>query len=120
MHAYLGGSCNELGCTVLTVGGGADHVHILCSLSRNRSIADLLEELKKSSSKWVKTKGGLFQKFAWQAGYGAFSVSEVEVALIKGYIGKQIEHHHQKSFQEEFREFLVRYNVSYDDRFLWD
>ena len=79
MHAYLGGTCNELECPVLTVGGVADHVHILCVLSRNVSIAELVGDVKRGSSKWIKAKGRMLTKFAWQNGYGVFSVGQSEV-----------------------------------------
>jgi putative transposase len=120
MHAYLGGTFNELGCQVLTVGGTADHVHILCVLSRTHPIADVVGELKKNSSKWVKTKGAMLEKFAWQNGYGIFSVSEREVPRVRKYIARQQEHHQRKSFEGEYRECLRRHNLSYDERFVWD
>ena len=74
MHAYLGGTCKELSCPAIIVGGVADHVHILCKLSKNVAAADMIGEIKRSSSKWVKNKGVMLRKFAWQSGYGIFSV----------------------------------------------
>ena len=120
MHAYLGGTSKELECPVLRVGGVSDHVHILCSLSRNMSIADLLRELKRSSSKWVKTKGKMLEKFAWQNGYGIFSVSESQVERVITFIKNQEAHHKRKPFQDEYRAFLKRYRVTYDERYVWD
>ncbi len=120
MHAYLGGTCNELECPVITVGGTADHVHILCSLSRNVSLAQFIGDLKRSSSKWVKTKGRLLSKFSWQNGYGVFSVGQSQVEFVKGYIASQDDHHRKRTFQEEYREFLHRYQVEYDERYVWD
>lgn len=120
MHAYLGGTCNACECPVITVGGVADHAHILCALSRNITIADLLGDLKRSSSKWVKTKGRMLEKFAWQNGYGIFSVSQSEVEKVRTYIKNQEEHHARKSFQDEFRGFLEKYEIQYDERYVWD
>jgi putative transposase len=120
LQAYLGGTCNALDCPVLIVGGISDHVHILCSLSRNLSVAKLVGELKRGSSKWIKTKGRMLSKFAWQNGYGAFSVGQTEVERVKGYIAGQEEHHRKKTFQDEYRAFLKEYEIEYDDRYVWD
>jgi REP element-mobilizing transposase RayT len=120
MHAYIGGTCNEMQCPVLTVGGVADHVHILCALSRNVPIAKLVCDIKRGSSKWVKTKGGLLTKFAWQNGYAVFSVGEDGVERLRSYIRGQEEHHRKKIFQEEYRSFLNEFGVEYDERYVWD
>jgi REP element-mobilizing transposase RayT len=120
LHAYLGGTCNQLECPVLTVGGAADHVHILCALSRNLSIAKVVGDIKRGSSKWIKTKGRMLTKFAWQNGYGVFSVGQPEVERVKQYIVNQDDHHKKKSFQDEYRSFLKEYGVSYDERYIWD
>ena len=120
MHAYLGGTCNNLECQVLIVGGVADHVHILCSLSRNLSIAELVGEIKRGSSKWVKTKGKTLTKFAWQNGYGAFSVCQSDVEQVRRYIATQDEHHRKKTFQDEYRTVLTELGVPYDERYVWD
>lgn len=120
MHAYLGGTCNKLDCPVLVVGGVADHVHILCALSRNQSIAQLVGEIKRASSKWIKTKGRILTKFAWQNGYGVFSVGQSEVERVRAYIATQEEHHRKKTFQDEYRSFLTEYGIEHDERYLWD
>ncbi|MBM4161785.1 MAG: IS200/IS605 family transposase [Ignavibacteria bacterium] len=120
MHAYLGGTCNELECPVLSVGGVADHVHILCVLSRNITIAKLVGDVKRASSKWIKTKGRMLTKFAWQNGYGVFSVGQSEVERVREYIAGQEEHHRKKTFQDEYRSFLKEYGVDYDERYVWD
>jgi REP element-mobilizing transposase RayT len=120
MHAYLGATCNELECAVLTVGGVADHVHILCVLSRNVSIAKLVGDVKRGSSKWVKTKGKMLTKFAWQNGYGVFSVAQSQVERVREYIAGQEEHHRKKTFQDEYRLFLKEYGVDFDERYVWD
>ena len=120
MHAYLGGTCNQLVCPVLIVGGVADHVHILCVLSRNISIAKLVGDVKRASSKWIKTKGRMLTKFAWQSGYGVFSVAQSEVERVREYISGQNEHHQKRTFQVEYRSFLKQYGVDYDERYVWD
>jgi putative transposase len=120
MHAYLGGTCKALDCPVLKVGGVSDHVHILCALSRSLTIAKLVGEIKRESSKWVKTKGKMLGKFAWQSGYGAFSVSQSEVERVRAYIAGQQEHHRIRTFQDEYRAFLRENGVEYDERYVWD
>jgi putative transposase len=103
----------------LQTGGVDDHVHILCALSRTHSPADLLEEVKKSSSKWMKADGGI-AGFAWQAGYGAFSIGESQTEAVIRYIQNQEGHHRKLTFQDEFRRFLQRYRVPFDERYVWD
>ena len=120
MHAYLGGVCNAMESQVLIVGGVADHVHILCALSRNYSMAKLIEEIKRNSSKWIKSKGGKLSKFAWQNGYGVFSVSHSQAEYVKRYIAGQKEHHKKKPFKNEFRECLVQHQLEYSERYVWD
>ena len=83
-------------------------------------MAKLLEKIKASSSKWIKTKAASHHGFAWQNGYGAFSVGQSQLAALKEYIGGQKEHHRRRTFQEEFREILARYAVAYDERYVWD
>ena len=97
LHSYLGGICNKLGCQVIKVGGYTDHIHILCLLSKKITLVKLLEELKSHSSRWIKTKGGVYTNFYWQDGYGAFSVNPSEVEVVKHYIANQKEHHSKKN-----------------------
>jgi putative transposase len=120
MHAYLGGTCKHLGCPVLSVSGVSDHVHICCMLSRTITIADLIGEIKRESSKWIKSKGGLFSKFAWQNGYSAFSVGLSEIDRVKAYIAGQEEHHRKKTFQDELRVLYREYGIKYNERYVWD
>lgn len=117
---YLGGICRGLECDPVRIGGTVDHVHILCILSRKISQSKLLEEVKKESSKWIKTKGEKYRNFYWQHGYGAFSVNPTEIEVVVNYINNQKEHHRKKTFQEEFRTFLKKYCVEYDERYVWD
>jgi len=120
LHAYLGGTCKELGCPVLAVGGVEDHVHILCMLSRNMALSELVGKVKANSSKWIKTKGEQYANFYWQNGYGAFSVNPTETEVVIKYIQNQEEHHKKRTFKEEYRLFLKKYKVEYDERYVWD
>lgn len=120
LFAYMGGICNRLGCTVLKVGGYRDHVHILCMLSTKIALMKLLEEVKSHSSKWIKTKGEELQDFYWQNGYGAFSVNPTDVEMVVKYIANQREHHTKTTFKNEYRKFLKKYRVEYDERYVWD
>ena len=120
LHAYLGGVCNVMDCIPIKVGGYTDHIHILCFLSKKVALMDLLEEVKKRSSKWIKTKGEAYQNFYWQNGYGAFSVNSSELDVVIRYIENQHTHHQKKTFQDEYRGFLKKYNVEYDERYVWD
>jgi putative transposase len=120
LHSYLGGICNELECQPIKIGGYTDHVHILCLLSKKIALMKLLEEVKSHSSKWIKTKDERLRKFYWQDGYGAFSVNPSEIDVVKTYIENQYEHHKKKTFQDEYRAFLKKYKVDYDERYVWD
>ncbi|MBS1681334.1 MAG: IS200/IS605 family transposase [Bacteroidetes bacterium] len=120
LHAYLGGICKDLECTPVIVGGYTDHIHILCMLSKKIALMKLMEELKSHSSKWIKTKAESLRNFYWQDGYGAFSVNPSEVDTVVQYIANQKEHHAKKTFQDEYRAFLKKYNVTYDERYVWD
>ena len=120
LHRYLGGTCNNLDCPVLCVGGVADHVHILCRLGRTIAIADLVKELKRDSSKWLKEKSPDLADFYWQNGYGAFSISPGHVEALRAYIARQEEHHRTESFQDEFRRLLTKYGLEWDERYVWD
>ena len=110
----------ELKSPSLTIGGTDDHVHILFSLGRTIEVADLVQEVKTESSKWIKTKGQEFQNFHWQRGYGAFSIGQSEVAALKRYIAGQRIHHQRVTFQDEYRKFLKSYGIDYDERYVWD
>jgi REP element-mobilizing transposase RayT len=117
---YLGGICRELECNPIQIGGHNDHIHVCCLLSKKITQIHLLEEVKKSSSKWMKTKGFRYQKFYWQDGYGIFSINPSEIEIVVDYIKNQEEHHRKRTFQEELLAFLKKYNVEYDERYLWD
>ena len=120
LYSYLGGVCNRLESPVMKIGGYYDHVHILCMLSKKIALMDLLEEIKSHSSKWMKTKDMSLQNFYWQNGYGAFSVNPAEVGRVITYIDRQNDHHRQKTFQQEYRTYLKKYKVEYEERYVWD
>ena len=120
LEGYLVGVLANLDSPSLMVKAVADHVHVLFMISRKRALAEIVEELKKSSSKWVKTRGAQYADFYWQSGYGAFSVSESVIEDVKRYIEGQDEHHQTVSFQDEFLAFLARHGVDYDERYIWD
>ena len=120
LHAYIGGICKNIGCTSLIVGGYTDHIHVLCLLSKKVTLIKLVEEIKSHSSKWIKTKGDAYKNFYWQDGYGAFSVNPSEIETVTSYIRNQKEHHDKKTFQDEYRAFLKKYEVPYDEKYVWD
>jgi putative transposase len=120
LFAYATTLLKNAGSPALAMNGTADHVHALVNLGRTNSTAQVVEELKGSTSRWIKTKGPEFHGFHWQAGYGAFSVSQSNVAEVVDYIRSQKEHHHGRSFQEEFRALLERHQLPFDERYVWD
>jgi len=120
MHGYLATVLSNDECPALRVGGTADHVHLLFRPSKNRALAEVVENVKTSSSRWVKTQVPSLRSFHWQNGYGGFSVSPAELDSVAAYIEGQEEHHRVVSFQEEYRKLLAAYGVEYDERYVWD
>jgi REP element-mobilizing transposase RayT len=120
LYAYQAFVFKGMGCSALVINGTADHVHALFRLGRTVALCDVVEEVKKSSSKWLKTKGLSLAGFTWQAGYGAFSLGESGVPAARRYIEGQKEHHRVRTYQEEFRAFLAKYRIEYDERYVWD
>lgn len=120
LFPYLATTCGSLKSPALLINGTMDHVHLLVSLGRKMSVADLIEELKSSSSRWIKSKGPRYREFCWQHGYGAFSIGQSGVSALKEYIEQQKEHHRVRTLQEEFREFLHKYEMESDERYVWD
>jgi putative transposase len=118
LFAYLGGIVREMHGTALIVNGTCDHVHMLIRIRPVQSIAEIARVVKTNSSGWIRKKG--HNEFGWQAGYGAFSVSESNVPAVTEYIATQEEHHRKRSFQEEFVSFLKKNNVVYDERYIWN
>ena len=120
IHRYLGGILTNLDCQPIIVGGVEDHVHLLCALSRTCAAAAMVKEVKRGSSLWVKTRSPDLQDFAWQNGYGIFSIGFSQIASVRSYIAAQEEHHRKVSFQGEFRQLLRRYEIELDERYVWD
>lgn len=120
MHAYLGGISKQLDCAPLIIGGVADHVHILARQSRSIALAEWVKELKRVSSLWIKERAPSFREFAWQGGYGVFSVSTSGLESVEHYIATQEEHHQKQSFQDEFRAMLTKHRIEWDERYVWD
>lgn len=120
LHPYMATIFRAHKSPSLVIDGTMDHVHILFALGRTITIADLVEEVKTGSSKWIKTKGREFRNFHWQKGYGAFSIGQSNVAALKSYIRSQKQHHRRATFEDEYRNFLKRYEIEYDERYVWD
>ena len=119
LHAYIGQLVNETGCKVIRVGGIADHVHVVCLLSKNETVTHLIEEMKRNSSRWMKSLDPGYATFAWQGGYAAFSISQSVVEKTIEYVNNQKEHHQKTSFRDEYLQFLKLYHVDYDERYVF-
>jgi putative transposase len=120
LHAYATTVLTNAGCPTLAVNGAADHLHVLFNLSRTTTIADVVEALKTSTSKWIKAKGPEFRGFHWQTGYAAFSVSQSNVEQVVQYIQQQKDRHAARSFQDELRALLKKHGVAFDELYVWD
>ena len=118
LYPYLGAIVRNAGGVPIQIGGIDDHVHALIVLPRTMSVAQMVEKVKTASSKWMKTKG--VPKFAWQGGYGAFSIGRSERDAVVAYIRGQEAHHKKRSFQDEYRELLDETGVEYDEKYVWD
>jgi putative transposase len=117
---YMGGIARENGMTALSIGGIDDHVHVLLAISSTISVSKAIQVIKGGSSRWVHDTFPKHQYFSWQEGYGAFSIGVSQVERTVTYIQSQAEHHHKKSFQEEFLTILKTHGIPYDERYLWD
>ena len=120
VHAYLATIIRSIDSPYVVVGGVADHVHILFDIGKKHAPVEFVEKVKRESSKFVKTLGPEYANFYWQRGYGMFSVSPTLLPDAEQYVRNQEKHHRKKTFQEEFREFLERYGIEYDERYAWD
>jgi putative transposase len=120
LFKYVATACRTLDCPTHAVGGIDDHIHIACSLARTITVSKLVQEIKQDSSKWMKTKGEHFSAFAWQNGYGAFSIGQSQLKDLRDYIANQREHHRHTSFEEELRAICEKYGVALDERYAWD
>jgi putative transposase len=120
LHAYAQGILKAQKCHLIEMNNVADHVHLLFDLHRTEAVSNVVVHLKKGTSRWLKEQSPDFAHFDWQEGYGAFSVGRSQREQVMGYIRKQQEKHHQVSFQDELRKFLVTYGIEYDERYLWE
>ena len=120
LFPYIATICQSAKSPALIINGTMDHIHMLVNLHRRASVAGLIEEVKSSSSGWIKTKGPNYKQFYWQSGYGAFSIGQSGAPALKAYINRQKQHHLKTTFQNEFRKFLRRYEIEYDERYVWD
>ena len=120
LFAYQAGIFKQWESPALAIGGMEDHVHVLFALSKNHPLKKLVEEVKKGSSKWMKSDGPRLREFSWQAGYAAFSVSQSSVEAVQRYIERQEEHHGKVSFQDELRALFKRHEIEFDERYVWD
>ena len=105
---------------LLSAGGDSNHGHLLVSMRKNHLVPTLIGAVKRDSSKWIKTKGGLLTKFGWQDGYSAFSVGYREIPAVEKYIANQKEHHKKQLFEDEMRGFYLRYKIDFDENYVWD
>jgi len=121
LFAYQAGILKQWESPALVIGGVEDHVHALFSLSKNHALKKIAEEVKKGSSKWMKTDEGTGNKdFHWQNGYAGFSVSHSNVDEVRKYIENQKLHHQKMSFQDELRALFRRHGIEFDERYVWD
>ena len=120
LYAYMGGTIKKIGGIPFVINGTADHVHIFAALPKTTALSKFIEDIKRSSSRWIKTKGTNWHNFGWQNGYAGFSVSSSQKHTLERYIANQKEHHKTLTFKNELRKFLHEYNIDYDERYLWD
>jgi REP element-mobilizing transposase RayT len=120
LHRYIGGILNGLDCLPIIVGGVEDHVHVLCVLSRTCAPAEMVKEVKRGSSLWINTRAPELADFAWQNGYGIFSIGFSQIEEVRQYIAGQEQHHTKTTFQDEFRRLLQRYEIAFKEAYVWD
>lgn len=119
LYAYIGSIIKDNESIPIVINGVQDHIHILCIMSKNIALAKLVEEIKRHSSRWIKTKSSYYSSFGWQGGYAGFSVSPALHDKTKGYIQKQKEHHKKMTFKEEYLLFLKEYDIDFNETYLW-
>lgn len=120
LYAYIGGILNNHRSKLLMGNGIANHAHLLTSFNKNVLLPDIVGDIKRDSSKWLKTKGGMLSKFDWQDGYSAFTVGHTQIETVKEYIANQKEHHRETMFEDEMRSFYRRYEIPFDEKYIWD
>lgn len=120
VHRYLGGIAGRVDCDPLIVGGVEDHVHLLLHMGRTVAIAEVVRELKRGSTKWIREQSPVLRRFQWQSGYVAISVSFREISGVRTYIANQAEHHSRRSFQDEYRAILKKHGIAADETYMWE
>jgi REP element-mobilizing transposase RayT len=120
LHSYMGGILNGLGCSPIEINTEPDHAHLLFAMTRTETVSNVVGQSKKSSNDWLRARDQQFRNFYWQGGYGTFSVSQSAVEEVREYIRNQRDHHKRVSFQDEFRAFLKRYEIEFDERYVWE
>ncbi len=120
LFAYIGAVCRSQGCSLIAAGAADDHIHLLVVLSKTQTLSDLLLEIKRDSSKWIKTKGAQFARFGWQDGYAGFTIGQSQVEAVTKYLAGQRRRHRKLTFKEELVALLEKYKVEYDPKYLWD
>lgn len=120
LFAYIHGIVENNGSKLIIANGTTNHVHLLISLGRKIDVGELIGDIKRDSSVWIKTKDGQFANFYWQKGYGAFSIGQSQVEIAANYIRKQKEHHAKQDYKDELRTILKKYEIEYDERYIWD
>jgi REP element-mobilizing transposase RayT len=120
LYSYIGGIIRNEGAEPLAIGGIADHVHLAIKIRSTHCLSDLVRMIKANSSKWINESNLSKCKFAWQNGYGGFSVSASQIEKVRNYIENQAEHHRTKTFKEELIEILEKHGVDFEPKYLWD
>lgn len=119
LFAYMGSILNNFDCRLLAANGTATHVHLLISMGKSVQIPDLVGTIKRESSKWLKTKNSMLSKFSWQDGYSAFSIGHTQLPAIKKYIANQKNHHAENLFEDEMRTFYRKYEIDFNEQYVW-
>lgn len=120
LFAYIGGIARNNGACLVAANGTANHVHLLILMSKKSGVSKLVGDIKRNSSRWIKTKGEKFTKFGWQDGFAAFSVGQTQVPSVKKYIADQKQKHEARIFEDEMRAFFNKYGIKFDERYVWD
>ncbi len=120
LFAYIGGIAANNNSKLVAAGGTANHIHLLILLSKTIELSELIGDIKRNSSRWIKTKGDSYKTFGWQDGFAAFSVGQTQVPMVKEYIANQKEKHGKQKFEDEMRMFFDKYAIEYNERYVWD
>lgn len=120
LFAYIGGILNNNKSKLLAANGVSDHIHLLISLSKSTGLSEIVGDIKRNSSVWIKKQHSRFHSFHWQDGYGGFSIGYSQIETVKNYIARQKIKHLKTDFKDEFRDFLQKYKIDYDERYVWD